>query len=276
MKGKPGKCAVCGKFFEHLSFEHIPPHATGNSGKALTLDLERILSDDYDFDSNGMKGKQSQGGAGEYSLCREHNSFFGKKYVPQYLDFVSSVSNLIRKTDKDDGYSKKLYSFETLINPLLVSKQIVAMFLSLNYKNGGRSGSDFQKMSQEYLLDVDSREFPTDRFEIRMNLYLPSDYNDGIRSYQKKFLTNLDLTDNYEKPLKRAIVYSEIQDFPVGFTLIDKRYSTTIPKGGLSLNELLTALNQEQKIVMFNVPIIRGIEQTELPLAPSLFSSREV
>jgi hypothetical protein len=65
-----------------LSFEHVPPKGTGNTGWVEMLGIEAWLA----LEDRGAKvcGTISQRGSGAYSLCRDCNSRAGDLYVPEF------------------------------------------------------------------------------------------------------------------------------------------------------------------------------------------------
>src|SRR5262245_23369761 len=67
-------CRICGEV-TRLSFEHVPPKGTGNTGRVEMLGIEAWLA----REDRGAKvrGTISQRGSGAYSLCRDCNSRAG-------------------------------------------------------------------------------------------------------------------------------------------------------------------------------------------------------
>lgn len=121
-----GICRLCGKEKE-LSKEHIPPRSCFN--KNTTYYSIPIL-EYYQLENplqHKFKGKKFQGGIGEYSLCRDCNSFLGTNYVNSYKNWVNIGFDILGQGTYD------FYKYQVFkIEPLKILKQIISMFLSIN------------------------------------------------------------------------------------------------------------------------------------------------
>lgn len=81
-----GLCKIC-KEIKELNFEHFPPSsAFNNNTKYYSISQEDFFKDSK---ANSLlnfkpKGKQFQGGLGDYCLCHDCNNFLGSAYVREY------------------------------------------------------------------------------------------------------------------------------------------------------------------------------------------------
>lgn len=125
-----GICAACGEEKE-LTFEHVPPRNSGNSSKAIQPNAYAFVERD------DTRGKQLQRGAGFYSLCEEHNNFFGTHYVEDFVNINKYLVDEIQSTYFSQQNTKLPYKLdvELDINGLKFSKAVVAMFVSLLNEN---------------------------------------------------------------------------------------------------------------------------------------------
>lgn len=85
-----GLCRACGAL-TNLSFEHMPPSASGNNTRARGANALSILTsaDPHAFPASGWF--PSQRGIGAYVLCKPCNELFGSKYVNAYVAFADKV-----------------------------------------------------------------------------------------------------------------------------------------------------------------------------------------
>lgn len=82
-----GTCHLCGNL-TWLSFEHVPPRAAFNSRPVTRLPLQRFLESRSFSELEGMRGQQSQRGAGAFTLCEPCNNNTGAWYGPEYVDWA--------------------------------------------------------------------------------------------------------------------------------------------------------------------------------------------
>ncbi len=81
-KKHPGICALCGKYFDDLSFEHIPPRSAFNKLSARAFSGEDFIgSTDVPWELKHLPYDDLQRGTGKYSLCNTCNNFTGVLYV---------------------------------------------------------------------------------------------------------------------------------------------------------------------------------------------------
>ena len=153
MSSRFGKCHICG-FHGPLSFEHVPPQAAFNSNRLFVSRLDHHLGSGRHIDDFGTgRKKQYQRGLGEYSLCGKCNSDTGAWYGNAYIDWATQAFRYSR-------YARHAPSlvFPHRIFPLLVFKQIICMFMSIN----GEEFSRANPLLAPFVLSRARREFPSD------------------------------------------------------------------------------------------------------------------
>ncbi|QEA44581.1 hypothetical protein FGL83_07775 [Leuconostoc lactis] len=208
-KTHSGECCVCGKKGK-LTFEHIPPRNANNRNQVKTIiNPIDLFENDTDFGEK-IKGidfrLSSQKGMGDYTLCDRCNNFFGSNYVNEFIPFYNELADFFKSNyqeiiDKsNNGYLDIV--IQANINFFRFQKQVVAMLMST-------SKGVYKQYFKEYLLDDTNTNFPNDKFKIIMNGYL--DYK---LSRQNGQLIGFNFSGNSE------IIGSEIQVFPLGFTLV--------------------------------------------------------
>src|SRR5262245_8203037 len=116
-----GKCRICGKE-DKLSFEHVPPEAAFNKATVIEYTLESWIT------KRKVKGKQRQGGIGEYTLCGQCNSDTGSWYGGEYVTWARTAFDILLHIERHpDYFSGKTEITVTLRNvyPLRFLKQVV-------------------------------------------------------------------------------------------------------------------------------------------------------
>ena len=90
LKKHRGLCRACGARTD-MSFEHMPPAASGNTSRARGANSFSILTsaDPSDFPRSGWF--PSQKGMGAFVLCRPCNELFGRKYINAYIAFADGI-----------------------------------------------------------------------------------------------------------------------------------------------------------------------------------------
>lgn len=257
-ESKKGTCVACGKEFEKLTFEHVPPKSTGNQNTAQLYQLKG---------QQNIYQKQQQKGAGYYSLCAEHNTLFGLEYVRCFEMVVSELANSINditnEISSNVGISNVLsyapfygkdYRFKAEFNSLLFAKEVIAMFITLLGVSSA-SDSDICSISRrfvdlirtsDFLLDPDKTEFPTDEYLILMNIYIP----DEEESNSTTPLGRIELSGE-------TFFYSEVRMSPLCFTLFYKNGSQLEAFRGFDMIEFLNSDNI-QRTIDIQIPIFNG------------------
>ena len=203
-----GKCALCGKECE-LTFEHIPPRKAFNwfpqksfSGDSLFKTLSEEERKPWDFSS--LPYNNDQRGMGKYSLCESCNSLTGSWYGDEYVRFARGLHSVLSGMDVIPG--KTTVEVEGKFKPLLVIKQIISMFCSINSYYG--EDSPVQQL-RNFVLNKESTNFPKDRF--RLGMYL---FSNGIER-RANFSVNL----NMQNAATHMRIVSEISAYPLGYLL---------------------------------------------------------
>lgn len=216
-----GTCVICGKE-TILTYEHIPPKMALNNAPIKSYNGFNVMVDDniLPWDFEGRKYKNLQKGMGKYTLCKECNNNTGSWYGNDYCEFAQNIATAIQSFNipKD-----KNVIFECKnIYPLRIVKQIVSMFLSVNYDY------IFQDL-QEFVKDRYSTKFDESKYQIRMYL------NNGKihKLLPKTGIIKFGDTDNLIN-WDSSLFVSEITTFPLCFILYfdptnnQKKYGTDI------------------------------------------------
>ena len=210
-----GTCVVCGKR-TNLTFEHVPPKATGNHSQQAIIEtmsdnFTELLSKEDNWESvleKANRRKTSQKGRGDYTLCSKCNNFFGAQYVKSYVPFSNELAYVFQQKNSEYAASsinnRIDVNLKLRINPFRFQKQVLSMLMSAG---GGAFKEDFK----DYLLDVSNTDFPADKFKIIMN----GNLDQKIFSQTGQLISaNL----NGEQNMTNLI--ASIQSFPLGFSLI--------------------------------------------------------
>lgn len=206
-----GMCCVCGNR-TNLTFEHIPPKKANNNTQVKYIsDHINFLKSDKDFDGNSNEIKYyfgNQKGMGDYTLCSSCNNFFGANYVTDFINVSNGLFNFFANNyqeiiDKSENGSIDISIQLSNINLFRFQKQVVAMLMST-------SKGIYKEYFKEYLLNTSSTNSPADKFKIIMNGYL---------DFKVHKITGQFIRGNILNP--STIIGSEIQSFPLGFTLIE-------------------------------------------------------
>lgn len=120
-------CSICG-LRKKLTFEHMPPKASGNTLPVNLVGLENITS------AGGYiygKFKKSPQGMGGYKSCESCNNLTGSWYAESYIDFSNYVNKVISE-NIDDNDVKVEFS----LKPLNFLKQVVCILLCADQATG--------------------------------------------------------------------------------------------------------------------------------------------
>ena len=130
---KIGICHICGEN-KQLTFEHIPPRSALNENSVNFYNsLEQIQSGNHPWSFDGLRYKQSQKGAGGYTLCEQCNNNMGTWYVNDFVDFIIKSYDSIKEYEIKEN--NIIYINTIGIYPLRIFKSILAMFCSINGEN---------------------------------------------------------------------------------------------------------------------------------------------
>ena len=124
-----GICRICKKEKE-LNFEHFPPKsAFNNDTKYYSIPQDEFYknAETESLLNFKPKGKQFQGGLGDYCLCFDCNNFLGSSYVREYKKWANIGMELLTK------YNSPIFHITTIgVDYLKILKQIVAIFICNN------------------------------------------------------------------------------------------------------------------------------------------------
>jgi hypothetical protein len=133
-KHQTGYCRICGKECK-LTYEHIPPKGAFNNNKHFYTSTVNPLHNSKSTDFRELTeidlktAKKQQGGIGFYTLCSSCNNSTGSWYAEEYIRWVY----FCRLHLHNQNYAPST-PLKFPIYPLKIIKQIIAMFLSLNYR----------------------------------------------------------------------------------------------------------------------------------------------
>lgn len=119
-----GVCHLCGSHGP-LSFEHVPPRAAFNDRPVVMVEFAKAFN--LAPDDPTPKGKISQRGAGNYTLCPDCNNSTGGWYGGAFAQWCFQAADLLIRSR---GKPSLIYPY--YLYPLRVLKQITAMFFSVN------------------------------------------------------------------------------------------------------------------------------------------------
>lgn len=124
-----GRCHICGDI-KRLTFEHIPPKASGNSKPVKIITGEQMIKEArIPWDTSGLKYVPQQKGMGKSVLCQDCNNITGGWYADAYKSFYFQIPFL--KVDPIDSQHSLIDLTFSAIYPLRVIKQIVCMFMGI-------------------------------------------------------------------------------------------------------------------------------------------------
>lgn len=170
-KKRFGKCRICGKEDE-LSFEHVPPKSAFNKATLVEYTLESWTT------KRKVKGRQRQGGTGEYTLCKQCNNDTGSWYADEYVKWAKIAFDVLSLIERcPDHFSGKTEIAVMLKNvyPLRFLKQVVTCLFSVV---GIDPSAAFARNNPELVT------FVLGRYEA----HLPQDYQLYLRLYQSSIL----------------------------------------------------------------------------------------
>ena len=119
-----GECRICGNIGK-LTFEHVPPEAAFNDRRVFHAKIDQLVGGKWVPGETLIGARQSQRGAGSYTLCAKCNNDTGSWYGRSYVEFSYQAMTLLHRSS---GRLSLAYPYK--IYPLRVLKQIVTMFFS--------------------------------------------------------------------------------------------------------------------------------------------------
>lgn len=97
-----GKCRICGEE-KKLTREHYIPRAAGGGEKTKLYggdELMKTLQKDDDGNNYKPRGRISQSGLSEYSLCKECNELSGAFYDKEFARFYNGIHYILTSSIK--------------------------------------------------------------------------------------------------------------------------------------------------------------------------------
>lgn len=196
----PGTCALCGRYFENLSFEHIPPKASFNSKPVRSVKVLDLIADEerMPWEIDALQYQSHQRGMGVNSLCEACNSFTGDAYGKCYANvaktihvFLSGSIDLSCTGIEIDG-----------VYPQRFIKQVVSMFCSVNRL-------PCMEDLQHFVLDKNAVGLDRNKYMIRMYLT------------RNRTMRHIPITGQckFTSQGKEFVIVSEITGYPFGFIL---------------------------------------------------------
>ena len=156
-------CRLCG-IRKKLSFEHIPPKASGNNRRArLVSGLEILRSDRPLWDLEGLHYVDAQQGSGKYCLCEECNSFLGTEYVKAFLSFYEQIPFIQKATI--EGFQQKAVLEVSGVDTLKAMKYLLGAFLCINEPSWGERHSSIRDfVADPSSLNLDTKKYALNAF----------------------------------------------------------------------------------------------------------------
>jgi len=146
-------CAICGEK-KKLSFEHLPPKATGNNNYVKIYGIESFTCFGGYF--HGRHVREKHNGMGGYTLCKECNNLMGSWYCNSYIELSNQLNEIL-----NENLGKRDVEFTIQIKALNFLKQVVCMLLSADQPTGTLRN---RINAKEFLLNKHSKELPDNLF----------------------------------------------------------------------------------------------------------------
>lgn len=197
---KIGHCHLCGKHGK-LSFEHVPPESAFNDRKVVTPDAKKVFKLHNLDELSNLSGKQSQRGAGGYTLCEQCNNLTGHWYGTNYVAWVYQGADYLLRAN---GPMQLAYPYHLL--PLRVIKQISCMFFSVNSTQFREAHPQLEK----FVLNKEAKYLPS-------GIKIYAGYNQSDRSRSAGVTGSMQLDDLSGTTHTR--IYSEISFPPFSYIL---------------------------------------------------------
>lgn len=194
---KTGTCRLCGLMGE-LSFEHVPPQAAFNKATVIEYTLENWTT------KRKVKGRQRQGGVGEYTLCEQCNNDTGSWYADEYIKWSKSAFDILSFMEQyPDHFPNNTEIIVTLKNvyPLRFLKQVITCLFSVVNSSPKAIFAHNNPELARFVLD-------------KHYTHLPQDYQFYLSLYKSSILRHYPiagkLTLTYEKDKEGSILLHAI------------------------------------------------------------------
>jgi len=200
-------CSICG-LEEKLTFEHIPPKASGNAKPVNIRGLENMTpAGGYLFD----KFRKSPKGMGGHKLCRTCNNLTGAWYAESYIDFSTQVLAFM-----ENNIGKDNLEFKCKIKPLNYLKQVLSILLCCDQANGILRKKIIET---NFILNKKQKELSKD---IYLNELLTLNPNSLMKGFTSNWDSKNGFSSNIEfiyKPLYFRAAFNVIEMIPEAFDL---------------------------------------------------------
>ncbi len=209
-----GNCAICGEH-KQLSFGHVPPQSAFNKCPAVGMAMWELINKNPDryFEE---RGRISQRGVGDYTLCKQCDNDTGSWYGEAFAKWAHQGMEIL---DRVQGEATFYYPFR--IYPLRVIKQIVVMFFSIRDLRFAYNHPDVV----QFVLNKNERCLNRD---IHIYAFLNiSDYSRYIEGASRMVMkpaeinrgTIEDMNRTASKAIAKGRVLSEIACRPLGYVM---------------------------------------------------------
>lgn len=174
----PGICALCNRYFEDLTFEHIPPRAAFNQHPVKLYSGEKFIgSTNEPWDMRNIRYQNSQLGNGKYTLCKDCNNLTGAWYGRAYQEVAYQFAQTLLCYNANPTITE----IEFEVYPLRFIKQVISIICSLSSPDPStkypesypfttlyQAAKELQEL-RRFVLDKDKKEL--DPKKIRIFLY---------------------------------------------------------------------------------------------------------
>jgi hypothetical protein len=161
-----GKCRICSREGK-LSFEHVPPQKAYNQETVIEYTLETRVR------NQKVKGKQRQGGIGEYTLCEKCNPDTGSWYGTEYGRWATMAFDALNiLSNNPDILSSKNAIAITLkdVYPLRFLKQVITCLFSVISISPSSDFADNNPELVKFILDKNQTNLP-ETYNFYLSLY---------------------------------------------------------------------------------------------------------
>lgn len=157
-----GRCHICGEI-KKLTFEHIPPKASGNDKPVKIVTGEQVITSDRNpWDIDGLRYTLQQRGMGKPILCEYCNNITGSWYADAFKSFYFQIPFLcVNPIDSKNSLIELTFSD---IYPLRVMKQIISMFMDIC---GANLGDEYPEM-REFVLSRDAKQLDFSKYRFSL------------------------------------------------------------------------------------------------------------
>jgi len=176
-------CSICG-LKKKLTFEHMPPKASGNKTPVNIVGLENMTP------LGGYlhgKFKKSPKGMGRDTLCESCNNLTGSWYGESYVELANQMNQAI-----NDNIGKSNIEFSCKIKPLNFLKQVVSLLLSSDQATGVLRK---EVLKTNFVLDKKSQEL-SDKIFLSKNIILQPNY--GFKGFTSGWDSESGFVSNIE------------------------------------------------------------------------------